>query len=200
MTTVVKNENNIVCNVMNITGRNLNIIHKYFQVYFEKMNKKLTQFSMDREVWDELNDDHYSKRSSEDFPFTCEFVIKLTESENNIFKLYCNLSVNNKRFHTFPIDRNDVTEFIHNLDFLQQEYRICKCGALCEDGKDQCKNCWIYDYEHEEDCSICMENNYIWEKLDCGHCFHRHCLNKLHRFKCPLCRQDFHQYTSRKMM
>lgn len=199
MTTVVKNEN-IVCTVVKITERNLKVIHKYFEVYFEKMTKKLTQFHMDRLVWEDLNDAHYSKRSSEDFPFVCEFVIDIKDDDNNTFKLCCNLYVNNRQFHTFKIDNNDLSEFTHNLDFLQNELRICKCGSLCKDNKDQCKKCWVYDYEHEEDCSICMENNYIWEKLDCGHCFHKHCLKRLTKFKCPLCRQEFSQYTRGKMM
>ena len=194
-----KNEN-IVCNVIKITERNLKVIHKYFEVYFVKMTQKLSEFNMDLLVWEDLNDNHYTKKSSEDFPFTCEFVINVKENYNNTFKFCCNLYVNNQRFHTFKIDNDDLTEFTHNLDFLQKELRICKCGSLCADEKDQCKKCWVYDYEHEENCSICTENNYIWEKLECGHCFHKHCLKKLTKLRCPLCRQDCSQYANRTMM
>ena len=194
-----KNET-IVCTAVKITERNLSVIYKYFQVYFKKMTKKLTMFHGDRLAWEDLNDNHYSKRSCEDFPFTCEFVIEIKENDNNTFKLCCNLFLNNGRFHTFIIDRDDVTEFTYHLEGLEKEFRICKCGSLCEGNKDQCKKCWIYDYEHEEDCSICMENNYIWEKLECGHCFHKHCLNKLTKPKCPLCRNEYNPHVRRTMM
>ena len=194
MTEVVKNEN-IVCTVINITQRNLNILYRYFNIYGSKCYKKLQEYEGDRHIWENADSQVYTKMSSKDFPFVCEFEVTLQDNDINNFVLTCNLYLNNIRIHTFKILNNseefNVNEHRHNLECLQKEYRLCKCGHLCSDGRDQCNKCYVYDYEHEENCSICLENNYVWEKLECGHCFHDHCLNKLTKYRCPLCRQEF---------
>ena len=40
-------------------------------------------------------------------------------------------------------------------------------------------------------CSICLENlNDQIITTSCKHCFHKNCFNKIHGYKCPLCRED----------
>ena len=194
MTEVVKNEN-IVCTVVNITQRNLNILYRFFNIYGSKCYKKLQAFEGDRFTWEAYDEHVYEKMSSGDFPFVCKFDITLIDNDRNNFVLNCTFFVNKIRIHNFKIlnngDEFDMDEHRHNLECLQKEYRLCKCGYLCSDERDQCNKCYVYDYEHEENCSICLENNYKWDKLECGHCFHSHCLDKLLKYKCPLCRKDF---------
>ena len=74
----------------------------------------------------------------------------------------------------------------------------CACGTWAiRDGK--CEDCYMFHLEKEDNCSICLENGGWWQKLECGHSFHRHCIlrtaleapvqvqGKL-AVKCPLCR------------
>jgi hypothetical protein len=82
---------------------------------------------------------------------------------------------------------------------LKRSYEFCKCGEECFSSRKQCKDCYINNYTHDDKCGICLENNYRWLKLKCGHIFHTHCLKKLEIYsptvkKCPLCRAewDFH--------
>lgn len=58
-----------------------------------------------------------------------------------------------------------------------------------------CKDDYIFHYNREEDCAICMTNGGSWTKIDCGHFIHTSCFDKGLResrlkkaFKCPLCR------------
>jgi hypothetical protein len=84
-------------------------------------------------------------------------------------------------------------EFIWESIYLDINitYKFCKCGNQCFKNYDQCENCYTYNYVNEENCSICMENNYIWCSLSCGHKFHTFCIQKVENKKCPLCRAKF---------
>ena len=105
MTEVVKNEN-IVCTVINITQRNLNILYRYFNIYGSKCYKKLQEYEGDRHIWEESDEQVYEKTSSRDFPFVCKFDVTLRDNDINNFVLTCNLYLNNIRIHTFKILNN----------------------------------------------------------------------------------------------
>ena len=70
-------------------------------------------------------------------------------------------------------------------------YKFCKCGDQCFKHYDQCEGCYTYNYINEDNCSICMENHYVWCELACGHKFHTACIRKVESKKCPLCRAKF---------
>ena len=107
------------------------------------------------------------------------------------------VSVHHVPFEKLTDKPDEYTTYIENLfsetfEGFQLSYEMCKCGKRCVSPKKQCEDCYIKNYVHEENCSICLENNYIWGSLKCGHMFHIHCLKKVHLYtktkKCPLCR------------
>ena len=80
-------------------------------------------------------------------------------------------------------------------DFLTAKYVFCK---YCEKpilekfGKDLCKECYVNEYEHGEECSICKETGKgHWIQYEnCNHIFHFKCHRKLKVKICPLCRGE----------
>lgn len=58
--------------------------------------------------------------------------------------------------------------------------------------EDYCKLDYIYNYEREDICCICLENNGSWTKLSCGHFIHTSCFQHLQESNqelCPLCKE-----------
>ena len=95
----------------------------------------------------------------------------------------------------FPID-GDLKVLYESLDSLKGTiYKLCVCGQLtCIDGR--CRTCYLYSYIRGEPCAICLEDDYSWIKLGCGHVIHSHCYGSLQASldsvdyyrPCPLCR------------
>lgn len=74
------------------------------------------------------------------------------------------------------------------------------CGKLRNSSEflkeeDQCFHCVfetlvLYENKQPEFCSICQHKTPRYIKLHCGHVFHRRCVSKLLKNKCPLCNSD----------
>jgi hypothetical protein len=120
----------------------------------------------------------------------------------NQFKVKCILKYLGKELQAFSLTcQAPGTELIDNsfFEFIWERiekdinitYKFCKCGQTCFKNYDQCKNCYTYNYINEENCSICLENNYCWCVLPCGHHFHTLCIRKVENKKCPLCRAKY---------
>ena len=70
----------------------------------------------------------------------------------------------------------------------------CPCRARVPGEGTMCQ--WHQPIPGNSTCSVCMEDmtNRNSRKLDCGHIFHKKCLNKWKvegNRTCPLCREDF---------
>jgi hypothetical protein len=72
-------------------------------------------------------------------------------------------------------------------DEFKLEYDFCPCGDIVFEN-DMCEICFLYDYQHDENCCICLENGRRWVELKCGHVLHSNCWVKINTNKCPLCR------------
>ena len=109
------------------------------------------------------------------------------DGDDDDFWLEFEFVVRNKVVFTCKLDDNDeFEEFVDNEDF-QFEYELCTCGDIAFENQ-KCKDCFLFDYEHEDVCSICLENGRKWIELDCGHVFHLSCWKHVLNEKCPLCR------------
>lgn len=51
--------------------------------------------------------------------------------------------------------------------------------------EDMCK---LHHKKRYDECSVCMDNMYVQEKLACGHTFCKNCIYKWKGETCPLCR------------
>lgn len=77
--------------------------------------------------------------------------------------------------------------FIHSEK--PPEYYCTECkGKAIIDGK--CSNHYFF----ENECPICLEkiNHKTSDKLECGHLFHKDCLDKwfMNNYTCPICRSE----------
>jgi hypothetical protein len=78
---------------------------------------------------------------------------------------------------------------------LPIEIKVCLCGKGAV--KDTwCENCYIWRMEHPTDpyCAICLENEGVYIKTECGHYFHLDCYWRIDstdsgKRKCPICRE-----------
>lgn len=77
-------------------------------------------------------------------------------------------------------------KFISSDEF-KLEYDFCPCGYIVFEN-NMCESCFLYDYQHDENCCICMENGRQWIELKCGHVLHSNCWSKINTKKCPVCR------------
>lgn len=79
--------------------------------------------------------------------------------------------------------------------------KYCRCGSSIRNNNfDSCESCYIYGIVREENCCVCLENDFSWVRLNCnckgGRIIHLHCFHKLVRefdqgwkIKCPCCRK-----------
>jgi len=207
MTTVVKNEN-ITYTSIKIDPRTLTKILRWFEVNVYTVSQKISEYKDYESKWDrDAGDSGLWIKSwvSTSSPFSCDLQITQDDDE---YDLNCYIYLNRKHeIHNFTIYyKNEDFESVYDREYLDQfdcltkEYKICKCDNLCAHNKDQCEDCYINDYENDERCSICFENNYAWIQITgsdgtgCNHKFHKHCIEKIGNNKCPLCRARFCKY------
>lgn len=76
-------------------------------------------------------------------------------------------------------------EFTNSLK-IEETYNLCNCYREIK-LNNQCNDCYIFHYENEDRCSVCLDNGGQWSKLQCGHIFHSYCIDQVE--KCPLCRR-----------
>jgi hypothetical protein len=112
------------------------------------------------------------------------------ESENEEYWLEFEFIIKGTIVFSCKLD-NTIEGKMKLQEFLQYdfvyEYQICECNKLVF--KDEkCRDCYIFDYEHHDVCSICLQNGRKWIELDCGHVFHHSCWEQVLNEKCPLCR------------
>jgi len=112
------------------------------------------------------------------------------DDEGDSYLLF-SFSVGGMTYFTLRLTQKERLEkFLFSAEF-KFEHEFCPCGRPVFEndmGKDMCEDCFLYDYEHEEDCCICLENGRRWMKLNCGHVLHKHCWIKTKDMRCPLCR------------
>jgi hypothetical protein len=129
-------------------------------------------------------EDHYvDYLKFKDFQF--ELHVFFQEDEGNCY-LRVWFCVGNKLIFSVKLTEKETFEKFLSDEF-KFEYEFCPCGEkVFENG--MCKNCFLYDYEHEEDCCVCLQNGRRWVELECGHLLHFNCRREIKNKKCPLCR------------
>jgi hypothetical protein len=192
-----------------ISKRIIQLMSRYLNVHRERAFEY-------RDNWDDLDTDevdiddieegiidHTTINNDLDMKLEC----KLDDEMNR--KLYFNLSTREEvsphifeYFNIFKFELKTKELDDEKLNkYLGKSYEKCVCGELVKiDGK--CEKCYIFSYEHDENCCICGENDYRWNKLECGHILHNHCMRKMIRHsyyvddkpahRCPLCRHEIH--------
>lgn len=189
---ICNSESDITADVFVLEPRNREIIRRWFEVNFTDIQKTASNCQYNRGVYEQLTEDvgYINLELKTKYPFSISFL--LTKKTNNDLDLSCYVHLNKEQIIEFDIVIGaKYTHYIHQIDKLKDSYKFCKCGELCWDDKSQCEVCYIFNYEHPENCAICMCNNYRWTKLKCGHVFHGHCIAKVENKKCPLCRAKF---------
>ena len=91
-----------------------------------------------------------------------------------------------KKCKLFCFENSDKC-FIHSEKPQEYYCNECKCKAIID---LKCGNHYIF----ENECPICLEKiNYkSSDKLECGHLFHKCCLDKwfMNSYTCPICRHE----------
>jgi len=107
-----------------------------------------------------------------------DIVLKLKELKKYDKVIIVN---NNENFTTAVIDLGSKNEKFTKKDFV---FHLPKYQKVNDSLNKKC-------------CSICQENyksNEFYRKLDCGHCYHKKCIDEwFYRSKtycCPLCRNN----------
>jgi hypothetical protein len=189
---VQKEKDTITADVFVLEPRNKEIMRRWFEVNFVDIQKTAENCKYNRGLYEKLTEDvgYINLELKTKYPFFVSFL--LLKKTNNDLDLTCYIHLNKEQINEFNIViGTKYTHYIDQIDKLKDSYKICKCGEMCWDDKIQCEECYIYNYEHPEDCAICMSNNYRWTKLKCGHIFHGHCIAKVDNKKCPMCRAKF---------
>ena len=185
-------ESDITADVFVLEPRNKEILSRWFEINFASIQKTAFESDNDDAYWDQLTDGngYLNLELKTKYPFSISFLlIKKTDLG---FSLTCYIHLGKEQIVEFDIViGTKYRHYIDRIDKLKDFYKICKCGEMCYEDKEQCEECYIFNYEHPENCAICMCNNYRWTKLKCKHIFHRHCISKVDNKKCPLCRAKF---------
>jgi hypothetical protein len=65
------------------------------------------------------------------------------------------------------------------------QHNVCCTNSVASDGicKMHCKKSY-------DECSICLDDMHVKEKLGCGHTFCKNCIYKWKGTTCPLCRSE----------
>ena len=194
---------------LHLTPRVRLVIHRFFDVYYEKVIEEGLEKMDDREhlrmtrVRDlEVTYDVSPPQHEDDCSYQEEGEdIVLSEHDcgcDNTYEFTATIYYrpdkhNNRLFlsnYTF-FKSSKKEKLFEWLDKLPDSYNLCHCGDFLEAKDGWCSMCYIHRYERpDEACCICMENEGRWVKLGCGHAIHRHCWgNMATSSSCPLCRQ-----------
>jgi hypothetical protein len=123
--------------------------------------------------------------------FTFKVVYKITDflPLNPSLKLYCYIEGKNLN--------DTLIKFIKHIS----EKVYCRdCGKLRTSSEfvkdeDQCMHCIfetliLYENKETQFCCICQQKTPRYIRLQCGHIYHRKCVSKLIKNKCPLCNAE----------
>lgn len=167
-----------------ISDRLISVLTKWTEVFLTKEN--YDQYKLD--------ESHYLSHDSDE---ECDFIPTVHYGKlgnfnwNNGQWIMTLKYINTDIFNITPdMTQTNYLEKIQMeiLDFKGKIYQFCLCNNIVyKNGK--CKNCYIYSEIREENCSICLENDYQWVMFDCKHVIHHHCFLQLKNKKCPLCRK-----------
>jgi hypothetical protein len=100
-----------------------------------------------------------------------------------------------------------ATMYTNLKELCEFTFRLCKCGreagyeGKTDITKDKCLECFMYSSKRTDNdvCPVCLEDEGVWYKLNCGHILHKHCFWKVQKVStrcirhalepCPVCRQ-----------
>lgn len=162
------------------------LLMRQFYIWEVKYGE-LTQEQLHKLMIDNDTDLDYLK--FKDFKFELHVFHEDAEDDEDDDKGNCYLEVwfivgKQVVFCTRLTEKESFEKFIDEFKF---EYDFCPCGEPVFEN-DLCEGCFLYDYQHDENCCICMENGRRWIELKCGHVLHSNCWNKINTNKCPICR------------
>lgn len=173
-----------------ISERLINVLTRWTEVFITKENYE--QYKLDE--LHHLNHDpdvecnyiptvHYGKLGHFKWD-NSEWIITLKHHKFVIFNIKIDMT-----------DENFLETAINEIkNFKDKKYQFCLCNEIIyKNGK--CKNCYIYSYIRDDNCAICLENDYRWVIFNCKHIIHHHCFLKLKNKKCPLCRIKINNFS-----
>lgn len=99
------------------------------------------------------------------------------------------------------VEGKNIDEVLPRFIKHVSEKLYCRdCGKLRNSNEfvkeeDQCYHCLfetlvLYENKESEFCCICQHKTPRYVKLHCGHLYHRRCVSKLLKNKCPLCNSE----------
>ena len=126
--------------------------------------------------------------------------------------VYITFPIHNKS--TFKIKNDKELKLSELLNEIKRIYKYIydveyeTCTPIKYTFIEDCKKCSITGIQSllnkknkifNEDCIICLENNDVSIKLDCGHILHQNCINQWieeNRNTCPICREYINKCSS----
>ena len=200
------------------TKRDATFVKRFIDLYTEDFKKDIEEKTkMDSDTFktklDNMGDYRFRCRRGVNNVFV-SLIIKFKlcdddEDENNIdmksLEPFIKVMIYHEQYNDtllyedhFNIENNEW------IDKLIKTYQFCSCSANTLAVKDgYCEQCYPLVMEQEDVCCICLHNEGVWVKLECGHTLHKGCFRNIGDYrtanrnsdgqcvkKCPLCRKE----------